>query len=164
MEWKLILWLISVFVFWGYALWYIFNYNIPESWSDTFYTLNKIRKSKGYIFTLILWGLVFTLLPITLEKHPIMFPVLTSIAFVGAAPAFKSSILEKKVHIIGAIISVLSMTLVIGLFYNLWYVMLILISLLALLQFKWKPVNKTMWIESITILIGQLVILFKDVL
>lgn len=167
MSWKLVLWLISFISFWGYATWYIVKNGIPKSWSNTFYKLGEIynNRNKGYIFTGILWLMALPLLPVALEGgHNLMFPVISAIALIGAAPAFKDSKMEYWAHMIGSYVSVILGTLVFGISYNLWFVSILLLLLIAGLHFKWKPDNKTMWIESLVIFAGQVIVLIKDVL
>jgi len=166
MEWRLVFWLISVFIFWGYALWYIFNHEIPKSWSDTFYRLGKIygNRNKGYILTGVLWGLTLPIIPVAIEKHTFMFLVLCLIALIGSAPAFKDSKMEYNVHMFGSIGSVATAIVAFAVFYKLYIVAALLAIIVALLYTNIVKINnKIMWIESLVILSGHIIILLKDI-
>lgn len=157
------LWLISVVVFWGYAITYILFKGIPKSWSDTFYQYKK--KDDGYIFTLVLWIFAGFLMPIAVPTHNAMMLPLVAIMFVGAAPAFKGTRLEERVHVGGAITSVLSFLLVMMFSYELYAIGAAALSFIILTETKViKIPNKTMWVESLVIALGHIVVLFENVL
>jgi len=163
----LILWLISFIIFWGYATWYIAYHGIPLSWSDTYYRLKEIygKRNIGYIMTGVLWGLTLPMIPIVVENHPFMFLALVLIAFIGAAPAFNDRRLEYIVHMVGSIGSVITAIIALALVYHLYLIAGILALIVFLLYTKTVKIkNSIMWIESIVIFSGHIVILFKDVL
>lgn len=109
----LILVLISLFLFTAYNAVSIKQFGIPKSLSETFYLWNNKKSGLGYIFTGMMFSMSFTLVPAWLELgevisswstylNPLAFFTCAAIAFVGAAPAFRSCPLESKVHTIAA--------------------------------------------------------------
>ena len=105
--------LVGMLVFAVYNTFVLRKFGVPQSLSDSFYLWNGVKKGLGYIFTLMMFALALCLMPGCLEitevitswSHNLtMLPFLAaaSIAFVGAAPMFKDSILENKVHTISA--------------------------------------------------------------
>lgn len=85
-------------------------FGVPESLSKTYYLL-KDRWNVGYLFTLMMFSVVFFMMPawINLSEGSnfqfLAFLAPASIAFVGAAPAFLSSDLQGKVHTAAAILA-----------------------------------------------------------
>ena len=81
---------------------------VPKSISSTFYELKH-----GWIFTITLWVVAFTLLPTWLEVGNPYFQFLVffscmGLAFVGAAPHFKTY--EHDVHVYATAVCALSAT------------------------------------------------------
>mgnify|MGYP006991658561 CR=1 FL=1 len=108
-----ILTLVGMLVFAVYNTFVLRKFGVPQSLSDSFYLWNGVKKGLGYLFTLMMFAMAFCLMPgwlgitevITSWSHNLtMLPFLAaaSIAFVGAAPMFKDSTLENKVHTISA--------------------------------------------------------------
>lgn len=88
-------------------------FGIPKSLSETFYLYQNKKSGIGYIFTGMMFILALLLMPAWLEITEVIsswshnltvlpFFGAAMIAFVGAAPAFRSCELESKVHIISA--------------------------------------------------------------
>lgn len=86
---------------------------IPPSLSDSFYIYDRKKKGLGYIFTGMMFVIALILMMGWLELNDgfndwrsnftfLPFFCCASIAFVGAAPAFRSSELEGNVHTIAA--------------------------------------------------------------
>ena len=163
----MILWFVSVFSFWGYALWYIFNFDIPESWSITF---NKLKEefgiNKGYILSGIEYVMALSLVPVVVIKHPLMITSLLAIALIATAANYKDN--NKPVHDAHIGFSIASVTLAILSFafaYHLYIPSLIFGILVTLVYSKLiKLKNYIMWIETATILFGHIVVLMKDVI
>lgn len=119
---KLTLTLISFFIFIVYLV-LVLRYigDIPRSLSETYYYLGsphyprsgwaemKFNRLRASIFTLMMWDIAFTLLPVMLDITPegqqfLAFLALAAICFVGAAPEFKEKY-EGRVHTTAAVIA-----------------------------------------------------------
>lgn len=109
----LILTLVGILIFVVYNGVVIGNFGIPSSLSASFYLWNGLKKNLGYIFTGMMFVMAFCLMPGWLEITEVIsswshyltvLPFLGagSIAFVGAAPAFRDCKLESKVHMVSA--------------------------------------------------------------
>lgn len=89
--------LASIAVFLSYNVAIIAKFGVPSSLSETFYILNNYKKNLGILFTLLLYTMTFTLLPVwfslpTNENYDfILFFCGAMLAFVGAAPAFRGA-------------------------------------------------------------------------
>lgn len=100
-----------IFLAYNIALW--IQFKIPSSLSESFYLYDKKRKNLGYIFTGMMFLTAFLLLPGWIEVSEasdicgvtltfLAFFTCAAICFVGAAPAFRASEIESKVHSISA--------------------------------------------------------------
>lgn len=77
-------------------------YGIPTSLSESFYNLGG-RTGKGYLFYAMLVITVFLLMaPLVEAANSIGFLTAASLAFVGAAAAFKSDKTQFLIHVISA--------------------------------------------------------------
>lgn len=125
----LTLFIISCIIFFGYNIFIISKFGVPESLSDSFYLLNDIKKGLGYVFSIVLFSSVFTLLPVFMSVDSnttfdfLKFFCAALLAFVGAAPAFKG--IDKDFHFKFAILCAVSGFLWIILATPYWYVLLI---------------------------------------
>ncbi len=108
-----ILVLIALGIFIAYNAVFIGLYGVPTSLSDTFYVYQSKKKGLGYIFSLMMFSMCFFLMPAWLSisdsfttwEHNLTFLAFfaaASIAFVGAAPAFRNIGIENKVHMVAA--------------------------------------------------------------
>ena len=88
-------------------------FGIPKTLSETFYLWQNEQKGMGAMFTAMMFAVAITLMPSWIEISNaiggwesnltfLAFLAAGSIAFVGAAPAFRSCPLESKVHSISA--------------------------------------------------------------
>lgn len=113
---NLILVLIAISIFIAYNIVAISYFGIPKSLSDTFYYYQNKKNGLGYIFTLMMFTVVFTLMPAWLEitetisawsHYLTVLPFFGAamIAFVGAAPAFRKCTIESKVHSVSAMLA-----------------------------------------------------------
>ena len=85
----------------------IAKFGVPKSLSESFYNLGG-RKGKGYLFYLMLAITVFLLIAPLVEAAQYWgFLTAASLAFVGAAAAFKDDKTQKIVHITSALLSAL---------------------------------------------------------
>lgn len=110
----LILTLVGILIFIVYNSVVIGKFGVPSSLSASFYLWNGVKKNLGYIFTGMMFAIAFCLMPGWLEITEVITPwshyltvlpffAAASIAFVGAAPAFRDCKLESKVHTTSAI-------------------------------------------------------------
>lgn len=112
----LILSCVAILLFTVYNIVSLCKFGVPESLSNTFYLWNDVKKNLGYIFTGMMFTVAMLLMPAWLEITEVIsswshnltvlpFFAAAAIAFVGAAPAFKSNKLESTVHTVAAIIA-----------------------------------------------------------
>ena len=110
---NLILSLVAIGIFVIYNAVAIHFFGIPKSLSETFYLYQNKKSGVGYIFTGMMFTVALTLMPAWIEITEVIsswshnltvlpFFGASMIAFVGAAPAFRSCELESKVHTIAA--------------------------------------------------------------
>lgn len=172
MDYKLVFWVISVVAFWGYAIWFVAKFGIPRSWSKTFYILeDKYGKDDiGYVYTIALWISMFSLLPVVMDKYPLMFLPIVLICAVGAAMDSKASRQSDVVHVVGATGGIASMLIILALpeqwfGVGAWYAAIpTAIAIWIMMIDKFKPNNNTTWIESLAYIVAHVVVLFKCVL
>ena len=109
----LIITIISFSILIIYNIIIIKKFGIPSSLSESYYILNNYHKGYGDFFTGMMFSMGLTLLPAWLELgkvlsswsyylNPLAFFTCAAICFVGAAPAFRDSSMENKVHMIDA--------------------------------------------------------------
>jgi hypothetical protein len=102
----------------------IINHGVPISVSNTYYILEKKRKGLGWIFTLVMTIIAFTAIAPMLEVSEgkdfqfLGFLCAVGLAFVGVSPQTKLGGMEKTVHYVSAIISIVSAILYTILFEN----------------------------------------------
>ena len=107
----LVLAAVAVFALYNRAI--IARFGVPTSLSVSFYLLQDVQKGLGYLFTAMMACMVLLLMPAWLSISDavggweryftfLAFLAAGSIAFVGAAPAFRSCTMESKVHSIAA--------------------------------------------------------------
>ena len=112
-------------------------FGVPESLSNTYY-LWKERNGRGYVFCLMMYIVVALMMPawISLSEGSnfqfLAFLAPASIAFVGAAPRFKDTELENKVHSISAVIAAACSLAWVALVTPYWWMILICLGLFAL--------------------------------
>lgn len=103
----------ALFIFLLYNCFVLYYFKVPSSLSVSFYLWNSIKVNLGYIFTGMMFIISLLLMPAWIEitknitqwsHYLTVLPFLGAgmIAFVGAAPAFRSCVLESKVHTISA--------------------------------------------------------------
>ena len=153
--------LISLLFFTAYNAVSLKQFGIPKSLSETFYLWNSKKSGLGYIFTGMMFTMAFTLVPAWLELgevisswstflNPLAFFACAAIAFVGAAPAFRSCVLESKVHTIAAMIAaVCAITWCLAVCWQIMYVPLLTAGLVAVIGWltkSWKKAS-VYWLE-----------------
>jgi hypothetical protein len=158
---ELILVLISLFLFAVYNAVSLKQFGIPKSLSETFYLWNSKKSGLGYIFTGMMFSMAFTLVPAWLELgevisswstylNPLVFFACAAIAFVGAAPAFRSCPLESKVHTTAAMTAaVCAVTWCLVTCWQIMYVPLLTAGVVAVIGWltkSWKKAS-VYWLE-----------------
>lgn len=145
---------VSVSIFLLYLGFIILKFGIPKSLSQSFYLLEDIKHGLGYIFTIVLWGMAFTLLPVWLSTpigedwEFLKFLCCASLCFVGAAPRFLDQ--DSKVHTIAAITSAITGLLWILICTNFWPIIIVYAVLFTFLMFMTKSKNcYTFWAEMV---------------
>jgi hypothetical protein len=146
--------LISTAIFLGYNAFIVSKFGIPKSLSDSFYLLNEVRNNLGYLFTIALYGMAFTLLPVWMDipvgenVEFLKFFCGAFLAFVGAAPMFKS--VDKPWHGIFAMMSAITGLLWIIIATPFWYVVLIILAIMLLLMWITKTSKcYVYWLEMV---------------
>lgn len=150
----LTLFIISFVVFFGYNIAIISKFGVPSSLSNSFYLLEDVKKGLGYLFTVMLYTTVFTLLPelMSVGSNPtfdfLKFFCAAMLGFVGSAPAFRG--IDKEFHSIFAMVSAATGFLWIILATPYWYVLLIsaLVMMSVMLLTKTQK-SITYWLEMI---------------
>ena len=157
----LILALTSLFLFTAYNVVSLKQFGIPKSLSETFYLWNSKKKNLGYVFTGMMFSMALTLVPAWLELgevisswstylNPLVFFACAAIAFVGAAPAFRSNKMEGTVHEVSAkIAAACALIWCFAACYQIWYVPLscIITVLIAGLCTKTFKKCSVYWLE-----------------
>lgn len=162
--------------FWGYIIYILIKYGILPSVSDSYYALPlkgtysrpKIIKENGsYSFEKMvlipnrdlfrLFTLSFSLPAMIIglnlstgsDFQFLMFLAGSGIAFVGAAPDFKSLKTEEIVHVVAALTGVICNTLFLFIvFTQYWYIpALFVVTGLPIYFMKKKIKNTTYWVE-----------------
>lgn len=125
-------------------------FGIPKSLSESFYNLGG-KKGKGYLFYLMLVITVFLLIAPLVEAAQYWgFLTAVSLAFVGAAAAFKDDKVQKIVHITSAALSGVCAGFTLYTMHELLMLIpvIIVIVIAAILTKTWKK-SLTFWIEMI---------------
>ena len=131
-------------------------FGVPESLSNTYY-LWKERNGRGYVFCLMMYIVVALMMPawISLSEGSnfqfLAFLAPASIAFVGAAPRFKDTELENKVHSISAVIAAACSLAWVALVTPYWWMILVwfgFIALAAILTSSYKTCL-VYWLEQV---------------
>jgi hypothetical protein len=119
--------LIAIILFYSYISLILIKYGIPNSISDSYYSLSK---ELNIIFTVLFFTIAFILIvpwiELSSEKYQVLiFLSVAGIGFVGAAPLFNSGGAQTIVHYGGAGLALLCSTLWIFLDTVYWYIPLI---------------------------------------
>ena len=132
------------------------NFGIPQSLSDTYY-LYKNKYRCGFVFPVMMLLVVGFMMPawLTLSEGSnfqfLSFLAPASLLFVGAAPAFKSSDLENKVHSVSAYFAAACSLLWVILVTPYWMVIPIWFVLIALIALATRTVKSSLvyWLETV---------------
>ena len=131
-------------------------FGIPPSLSETYY-LYKDKWNIGFVFPIMMYLVVGFMMPawLTLSEGSafqfLSFIAPASIAFVGTAPAFKSSNLENSVHSVSAIIAAICSLLWVILVTPYWWIIVLALLVFALGAFLTQTLltAKIYWLETI---------------
>jgi hypothetical protein len=147
--------LLSLFIFLVYIISAIIVFKeIPKSISNTYYMYEKKNKHLKYLFPIMMFSIVALLLPswleITFSFQFLSFLTCASILFVGAAPNFKKSTIENRVHSISAIFAAICSILWSCLVVHTWGLIIINIIYFILMALITKTLKKSyiFWLET----------------
>jgi hypothetical protein len=161
MDWKLFC------VIAAFAIYLIYNvvalrfFGVPKSLSMTYYLYKENKKDwMGVFFPIMMLSVVAFLTPAWLEISEgsnlqfTAFLAAGGIMFTGAAPAFKSSKLEKKVHTGSAAFAALFAMLWVALVAKMWYIIVGWLLILLINAIVTKSVKKSYiyWLETVAFL------------
>lgn len=156
------LFIVMFVVFFSYILFIWLKYGSQRSISASYYVLPK---KINILFTLFCWGFAFPAIIIgtTLTNSGLMFFAGAGIMFVGAAAAFKEK-LTNRVHMIGAYGGVLFSQLAIAINFKEYYVNVIFLILVLLVQFLGNKINmKKIWWQEIFAFLSILYVYFVSI-
>lgn len=139
--------MVMLIVFTSYVFNIAVHYGVLSSISESYY---RLPSRWNFLFTLFCWG--FAIPAMILGNSALMFFAGASIAFVGAASAFKTK-MTGTVHGVGAAVGMILAQAAIFFDHHLWYVNLISLSLIGILYLRRKTqVNFLWWIEIVSFL------------
>lgn len=147
----------AIFMFLIYNIIALLLFGVPKSLSMTYYLFKDRENILKFLFPSMMTLLAFFLMPAWIEMSegsPFQFTAFLSAAailFVGAAPAFKDSDMENKVHSIAACICAAAAIAWICLVTPYWYVILIVlgvITAIAIVTKTWKT-GYIYWLEMV---------------
>jgi hypothetical protein len=159
--------LIAFVIYFIYNLISIYKFGIPPSLSDTYYLYKKDKSWKRFLFPIMMISMASLLMPAWIDLSIgsnfqfMSFLACAGIIFVGAAPTFKNSEMEYKVHSISAYFAALMAILWIILVPKMWYVILIVAMIIAFTSIVTKSIKISYiyWLETIAFL-STFIILF----
>lgn len=148
--------IVSLAVFAVYLTDYFVRFReVPPSLSATYYSFEE-RYGRGSVFTIALLLMAFTIIAPMIEcslGSPFQFLAFlcpAAIAFVGAAPKFRDTRMESRVHTIAALLSALCGCLWVILVAKMWWMILVSVALVVLVAFLTKSYKQyTWWLEMI---------------
>ena len=147
----------AIFMFLIYNAVALLLFGVPKSLSMTYYLFKDRVETLRFLFPAMMTMLTVFLMPCWLEiseGSPFQFTAFLSAAgvlFVGAAPAFKSSSLENAVHQWSAYICAAAAIAWICLVTPYWWIILIVLGIIALLAIITKTVKSSYiyWLEMV---------------
>ena len=129
-------------------------WELPKSFSATYYVLEEAKKNSGVLFTFVLWAYALTTMIVAAE--PLVFLAGAGACFTGAASQFKALKMTKRVHWAGALVSIIGGLASVVVHYSDWPMLLIALAS-GVLLFSWKkgwvirPIPKALlWGELMT--------------
>lgn len=155
MTYVTVLFLLMLFIFFGYASWIWARYGTLKSISHSYYVLPKNLR---FLFTLFCWG--YGIPAIIVGSTPLLFFAGAAICFVGAAAAYREDMTE-WVHIISAMLAILFSQLSIIIDFNMPWITIgfaaIAIPMYLTRFFKVFP-NRTWYVEILAFIAIALVL------
>ncbi len=154
----LVLMAFAIYICYNFAVLGLFG--IPHSLSQTYYDFKSRKSCQRMLFPIVMIGVGISLLPAWLEISEgsnfmfMAFLVSAGILFTGAAPSFKESDIENKVHTGSAFFSATFALLWIVFVAKLWWFIIvwgIMISLVAIITNTLKSCL-TYWLETVSIM------------
>lgn len=160
MYWRLILVLVAFAIYLVYNAFALGYFGVPKSLSMTFYLFKEKKNWLCIWFPVMMITMAFALLPAWLEISNgsdlqfMAFLAAAGIIFTGAAPAFQSSDLEKRVHTGSAMFAALFALLWVVLVARLWYVILVWFVAILVIAILTKTVKSSYiyWLETVAFL------------
>lgn len=160
MDWRLIFVLVAFAIYLVYNAFALGCFGVPKSLSMTFYLFKEKKNWLCIWFPIMMFTMAGALLPAWLEISNgsdlqfMAFLAAAGIIFTGAAPAFESSDLEKRVHTGSAAFAALFALLWVALVAHLWYVILIWLVANTIIAFLTKTVKSSYiyWLETVAFL------------
>ena len=138
--------LIMFSIFYIYFFYVKNQFGILPSISDSYKRLEKQKRNKGWWFLVFAWGLAFPMVAFMCISPWFVISIFCAL-LLGAAPQQQKK-LTGIVHVVGALGSLLSALIFIGIFFGNWWclgIVLITVGLLRLL----KTPNITTWEETV---------------
>ena len=153
----------TVFIFIACIIYILYNittlklFGIPKSLSNTYYLYQEKKSWMKMLFPIMMISISVFLMPAWLEislgsnLQFLAFLAVGGILFTGAAPAFKHSKLEDRVHTISAICAAVFSLLWVFFVSNAWWTILIWTVIVIFCSIKTKTLNKCLiyWLETI---------------
>ena len=160
MDWRLIFVLVAFAIYLIYNAFALGCFGVPKSLSMTFYLFKEKKNWLCIWFPIMMLTMAGALLPAWLEISNgsdlqfMAFLAAAGIIFTGAAPAFESSDLEKRVHTGSAAFAALFALLWVALVAHLWYVILIWLVAITIIALLTKTVKSSYiyWLETVAFL------------
>lgn len=157
MDWKIILVITSFVIYALYNAVALKVFGVPKSLSMTYYLFYEKKKWMRLFFPLMMFVISALLLPSWLEISNgtnlqfMSFLTAGGIMFTGAAPAFKSSDLEEKVHTYSAAFAALFALLWVAFAANLWYFIIVWFIFCAFCSVWTNTYKKSYiyWLETV---------------
>lgn len=157
MSWSILFVFIALFIYVIYNANAIRLFGIPESLSNTYYLYQEKKPWMRFLFPIMMTSLVVLLMPAWLEISAVSnlqflaFLAAGSIAFVGAAPAFKNGGMEHRVHSTSAYCAAAFSLLWVFLVSKIWISVVVwaILVLVSAIMTKTLKKSKIYWLETI---------------
>ena len=171
MSWTLICTTIAFLIYIIYNGIAIKQFGIPNSLSDTYYLYQAKKPWMRFLFPIMMFSIVALLMPAWLEISAfsnlqfLAFLAAGSIAFTGAAPAFKGNTMESTIHSVSAIGAAVFALLWVIFVSKTWILIIIwLITFIAIaLLTKSLKQAKIYWLENVAFFSTFLSIIFTSI-
>ena len=157
MDWKILLVLGALAIYWAYNMTVLAIFGAPYSLSKTYYLYQERKSWQRFMFPAMMVSMAGLLLPAWLEISEgsslqfMAFFAAAGIIFTGVAAAFMESKMTFGVHTAGAVFAAVFSLLWIIFVAHLWYfivVWLVLVLIVALLS-KTLKTSYVYWFETI---------------